>query len=71
MKKLQPAASEIVRAETGKRELTEAAHRALAEAEERRRRMQWAALPREFSGRSGPDPVRYGDWETKGIASDF
>lgn len=25
----------------------------------------------EFGGRAGPDPVRYGDWENKGIASDF
>jgi hypothetical protein len=23
------------------------------------------------NGRSGPDPARYGDWEVKGIASDF
>ena len=26
---------------------------------------------KEFGGRDGPDPVRYGDWENKGIASDF
>ncbi len=25
----------------------------------------------ESGGRSGPDPVRYGDWENKGIAVDF
>ena len=25
----------------------------------------------EVSGREGPDPVRYGDWENNGIASDF
>ncbi|MBT6036859.1 MAG: DUF1674 domain-containing protein [Kordiimonadaceae bacterium] len=31
-----------------------------------------AALPaKELGGRDGPDPVRYGDWENKGIASDF
>ena len=29
------------------------------------------ASPREFNGRGGPDPVRYGDWEVKGLASDF
>jgi len=23
------------------------------------------------AGREGPDPVRYGDWESKGIAIDF
>ena len=27
--------------------------------------------PEELHGRKGPDPVRYGDWEVKGIASDF
>jgi hypothetical protein len=48
------------------------ARRALAEAEERRRKArELAALPREFAGRDGPEPTRYGDWEVKGIASDF
>ncbi len=28
-------------------------------------------LPKEIGGRKGPDPVRYGDWEKNGIASDF
>jgi hypothetical protein len=27
--------------------------------------------PIEIGGRNGPDPVRYGDWENNGIASDF
>lgn len=27
--------------------------------------------PTEIGGREGPDPVRYGDWENNGIASDF
>lgn len=27
--------------------------------------------PKEIGGREGPDPVRYGDWENKGITSDF
>ena len=26
---------------------------------------------REFQGPTGPEPTRYGDWENKGIASDF
>ncbi|MCC8959513.1 DUF1674 domain-containing protein, partial [Bradyrhizobium sp. Pear77] len=30
-----------------------------------------AARPKEFQGPKGPEPTRYGDWETKGIASDF
>jgi len=25
----------------------------------------------EIGGRDGPDPTRYGDWERKGILSDF
>ena len=29
------------------------------------------ACAQEFAGRGGKDPVRYGDWETKGLASDF
>ena len=28
-------------------------------------------LPPELGGRNGPEPVRYGDWEKKGIAVDF
>jgi hypothetical protein len=52
------------------RDLPPAARRALKEAEERRAQLQ-AAPPREFNGRGGLDPVRYGDWEVKGLASDF
>ncbi len=47
-----------------------AAGRALAEAEARRRRAG-PTRPREIGGREGPDPVRYGDWEVNGLASDF
>jgi hypothetical protein len=58
-----------------KRPLTPEARRALAEAEERRRLSdaQRAANPppKEIGGQDGPDPVRYGDWEKGGIASDF
>ncbi len=50
--------------------LSEPAKRALAEAEARRRAPQ-TATPKEWRGRVGPDPVRYGDWEVKGIACDF
>jgi hypothetical protein len=52
-------------------DLTEAAKRALAEAEERRKKAQELELPKELGGREGPEPVRYGDWEKKGIAVDF
>jgi len=29
------------------------------------------ARPVEIGGRKGPEPTRYGDWEKKGIISDF
>ena len=62
--------------ETGeepRRPLSPAAQRALAEAEARRAEAiaREAALPREIGGRGGNDPARYGDWEVKGIATDF
>ncbi len=53
------------------KELPAAAKRALAEAEERRRKAKGKALPEELGGRDGPEPVRYGDWEKNGIAVDF
>lgn len=53
--------------------LTPAARRALAEAEARRQAVdaQMAARPVETGGRGGLDPIRYGDWEIKGLTSDF
>ena len=51
--------------------LSEAAKRALAEAEERRRAEQTAVPPAEIGGRGGADPARFGDWEIKGRAIDF
>ncbi len=51
--------------------LPPAAQRALAEAEERRKKAKELDLPPELGGRDGPEPVRYGDWEKKGIAVDF
>jgi hypothetical protein len=52
------------------RDLEPPALRALAEAEARRAKAKPAATP-EFNGRGGLDPARYGDWEVKGLASDF
>lgn len=54
-------------------DLPPAAQRALAEAAERRAKAEADAKPqaREYGGRDGPEPVRYGDWEKKGIAVDF
>ncbi|MDK3074228.1 DUF1674 domain-containing protein [Sedimentitalea sp. JM2-8] len=54
------------------RDLPPAAIRALAEAAERRKAAEAAEpLPKELGGRDGPEPVRYGDWEKKGLAIDF
>ena len=50
--------------------IAEAAARSLAEAEARRPK----APPEpsaERGGQPGPEPTRYGDWEKKGIISDF
>lgn len=52
--------------------LEEAAARALKEAEVRRKAAETAPpLPTEYQGQKGPEPTRYGDWEKKGIVSDF
>ena len=57
---------------TDRADLPPAAQRALAEAEERRKAAAGAApLPKEYGGRDGPEPVRYGDYEKNGIAVDF
>ena len=48
-----------------------AAARALAEAEARRAEAEAKQPEREVAGRGGLEPVRYGDWEVKGLASDF
>lgn len=52
-------------------DLTPEARRALAEAEARRKTAKALDLPPELGGREGPEPVRYGEWEKKGIAVDF
>lgn len=58
-----------------KRIMSPVAQRALAEAEARRAALDDKAralqAEAEVNGRGGPDPVRYDDWEVKGIASDF
>ncbi len=51
--------------------IAEAGRRAAAEAEQRRATEHAAKLPPELGGPKGPEPTRYGDWERKGIASDF
>ena len=54
-----------------RKDLPPEAQRALAEAEARRKAAEDLDLPKELGGRKGPEPVRYGDWEKKGIAIDF
>lgn len=52
--------------------LPPAARRALEEADARRAAAAAAEpMPVELGGRDGPEPVRYGDWEKKGLAIDF
>ncbi|MGE0502408.1 MAG: DUF1674 domain-containing protein [Rhizobiaceae bacterium] len=61
------------RAASPSRPLSRAARRALAEAEARRKAYLEAesTAPKETGGRGGLEPVRYGDWEVNGLASDF
>nr|WP_092885406.1 DUF1674 domain-containing protein [Roseicitreum antarcticum] len=67
-----PEPTETSAPEAQRADLPPAAARALAEAAERRRIADAAAPPPlELGGRKGPEPVRYGDWEKKGIAVDF
>jgi hypothetical protein len=54
-----------------KTKLTPEAKRALEEAEARRRAAATPVLPKELNGRPGPEPTRFGDWENKGLTSDF
>jgi len=53
--------------------LTPAAERALKEAAARRAEIDasTAMAPKEKGGRGGLEPGRYGDWEIKGLTSDF
>lgn len=60
--------------EAARKPLSPQAQRALAEAEERRLKAaqeKAPAAPKEIQGPKGPEPTRFGDWEVKGIASDF
>ncbi len=51
--------------------IKEAAERALKEAQERETAKDPQEMPTELGGRDGPEPTRFGDWEKKGIVSDF
>jgi hypothetical protein len=68
----QAAGKETAMSDTSEKpDLPPEARRALAEAEARRKAAPAAPLAPELGGRTGPEPVRYGDWERKGIAVDF
>ncbi|ABE37954.1 DUF1674 domain-containing protein [Rhodopseudomonas pseudopalustris] len=73
MTKSDPQIEAAVPTKTPRKELPDAAKRALAEAEARRAEAakHAAAHAKEYQGPKGPEPTRYGDWEVKGIASDF
>lgn len=58
-------------AESHARILAPEARRALEEAAARRAKAEGAQREAEIGGRGGLDPARYGDWEVKGLASDF
>jgi len=55
-----------------RKELSDVAKRALAEAQERREAaLAEAERAKELGGPTGPEPTRFGDWEKKGITYDF
>ena len=58
---------------TDKKTETKQAKRALEEAKKRHshKNANYENMPLEKKGRGGLEPTRYGDWEVKGIASDF
>lgn len=53
------------------KDLPPAAIRALQEAEARRQAANTPPAPPELGGPKGLEPIRFGDWERKGIAVDF
>jgi hypothetical protein len=75
--KPSPPATQSAADSPPRKTLSPAAQRALAEAAVRRAEADRLAAeaaktrPRELQGPKGPEPTRYGDWENKGIASDF
>jgi hypothetical protein len=68
MSKAPSGKEKIVRIDT---RIREAGERASAEAVARRTGRQPSTGPKEIGGAGGPEPTRYGDWERKGVISDF
>ena len=58
---------------TNKEKESQQAKRAIDEAKKRHadKHPSHKKMPPEKKGRGGLEPTRYGDWEVKGIASDF
>ena len=67
---MKPKTKKPTKAEIAAR-IRAAGERASAEAEERRKTSAPQAMAPELGGPKGPEPTRYGDWEKKGITSDF
>jgi hypothetical protein len=57
--------------DTKEKRLEDAAKRALSEAKMRKDDAVREERPLELGGPKGPEPTRFGDWEKKGITSDF
>ena len=75
-KKESGEGDETSRGKAARGKLTPQARRALEEAAARRATQEAAAkmstpAKNEIGGGDGPEPIRYGDWEVKGRASDF
>jgi hypothetical protein len=68
MSKALSGKEKIARIET---RIGEAGERARTEAEARRPERKPSPGPNEIGGADGPEPTRYGDWERKGVISDF
>ena len=51
--------------------ISTAAVRALEEVKKRDNNNDKRLIQKEIGGRDGPEPTRFGDWEKKGITSDF
>ena len=65
------ASSKMTKAQEVAARVSEAGERAAAEADARRKAEKPEHLPEELGGQKGPEPTRYGDWEKKGLISDF
>jgi hypothetical protein len=63
--------SKMTKAQEIAARIREAGERAAAEAEVRRKAKNLDSHPTDLGGQKGPEPTRYGDWEKKGLISDF